>query len=1477
MEQWDAAIAANSTQLREWTAEVVTVSQKNTWISLPPKVCNSLYKRTSATQVIIRLICLDNAGLPLKGRPPVFAAWCGNTSRSNNILEIPRDWAGSLGLLQGSKVLMEPLLNPSSWLPRCTSLQVEPVAEDDWEVVERNAGHLEEVLLHQVAVVSEHQVIPVWVRGQALVKIKVNSCSPARTVQLEAGSEVHVAPKPRLLPAPHPRSAVQMGRKFPEPSSAVSSSKTACWMPPMWLRVLPVGTCFLSSSESFLSHAPASGGSTLQQTPSTESTSILNPSTNSWHKDPSSASGIGLSGSNNMKSWLTVAALGPLSWALRSPGAGAAEGNHTHDANQNIASAFIPGQLMIIQGHQGNDSGRAVVVDEADINLPSLSQAAVHILPSRLCPEGHIMLAPPLIMALGLRVHSQVKVHLSFENAVMAAEAAAVESGTGQCGRHDVKLGIQSGAVPQAMQGQDLLEEKENDATCIAAIPSVGRILTQVPPVTLHPVTFQSGPSPEHHSLPSSEATASSVETRSSTQARSCAGALKTEVLRDDEKLSCVLITSWLRQQAQHLRRLTGSLGLSHLVPAISRKDSRKIQEETPAASAQGTPAASAGCWLPLLSGMLMHVQVEDIDRYFLLHIDLSEHRLAYNDEALSAAAVRPPPPIVPVVLVPHYMVPEPCSSSSSVEEIRSKHSLKTLACRGFMLSSIKMGRSVTLRSSLHPSSLPPLSSSLHKQYTLFSDRLDIPHASNAQSLQIAVQRLAWLKEQLEACLKRLVPILSPPRAAADTPHSGLRAAPRSGGLLLTGPAGSGKTAVLETVLQLLTCSPTAPARCLHVRCSKLMAAASSAGGRNPPPSTSVKTYLSQIVEEAMLCRPSVIVLDDLELMAGSVSAEGGTEEAAVVEAGDGTALAEWLAEVMDALLLLPPGPGVAWAASCKNAAAVHPVLRAAGRFDAEVRLPAPGAAARGVLLAAALEQRGIQMCEEALSRVAALAEGCDARDLKVVIERAVHAAVSRKLSLNARGDVPSHASREEVPESVHSSGVNVAEVCCSGHVLEQQLKESGLGVTETDLVESLRSFVPAAFWSLDSSARGVGGASSIDGWQDVGGLSEARVALKEALELPFKHSALVASAPLRLRTGLLLYGPPGCGKTHLVSAAAAAMASTVSMRFISVKGPELLNKYIGASEASVRDLFQRAAAAAPCLLFFDEFDAIAPPRGHDSTGVTDRVVNQLLTELDGVEGLRGVCVVAATSRPDMVDPALLRPGRLDRLVLCGVPEEEERLQILKALSRKLSMDSSVDLSLVAAQSDGLTGADLGAILSEAQLLAVHGVLDDLKGSRIKTAGNVNVPKMAVSSKSGTDNAEAVKRALASESPAVLASEQFSEGAGGSSSCKEVEAERSSCEVIVAECTEVQQVGSSNMNVVHSVADVSKAACPHSSAVITMSHIIRALKLTRSSLTASERMRLETIYEKFGIMRKAGPAAGGIVGRTGVSKRATLA
>ncbi|CAG9862927.1 unnamed protein product [Phyllotreta striolata] len=221
--------------------------------------------------------------------------------------------------------------------------------------------------------------------------------------------------------------------------------------------------------------------------------------------------------------------------------------------------------------------------------------------------------------------------------------------------------------------------------------------------------------------------------------------------------------------------------------------------------------------------------------------------------------------------------------------------------------------------------------------------------------------------------------------------------------------------------------------------------------------------------------------------------------------------------------------------------------------------------------------------------------------------------------------------------------------------------------------------------------------------FSSIGGLHSIKKILMENLLWPGHYPNIFANAPIRLQSGLLLYGPPGSGKTLLAGAA----AKECGMRLISVKGPELLSKYIGASEQSVRDIFQKAQSARPCILFFDEFDSLAPKRGHDNTGVTDRVVNQLLTQLDGVEALVGVCVLAATSRPDLLDSALLRPGRLDKQILCALPNEAERLEILKIHSCNLSLDDDVDLSKISVATENYSGADLQSMLYTAHMLTM--------------------------------------------------------------------------------------------------------------------------------------------------------------------------
>ncbi|KAL6238726.1 hypothetical protein BDW75DRAFT_6205 [Aspergillus navahoensis] len=394
--------------------------------------------------------------------------------------------------------------------------------------------------------------------------------------------------------------------------------------------------------------------------------------------------------------------------------------------------------------------------------------------------------------------------------------------------------------------------------------------------------------------------------------------------------------------------------------------------------------------------------------------------------------------------------------------------------------------------------------------------------------------------------------------------------------------------------------------------------------------------------------------------------------------------------------------------------------------------------------------------------------------------------------------------------------------------VSESSDESKAIILGSADFDNAIKGFTPA-------SLRNVTLTSSTTTFSAIGGLHETRKMLLETLQYPTKYAPIFAQCPLRLRSGLLLYGYPGCGKTMLAS----AVAGECGLNFISVKGPEILNKYIGASEKSVRDLFERAQAARPCILFFDEFDSIAPKRGHDSTGVTDRVVNQLLTQMDGAEGLSGVYVLAATSRPDLIDPALLRPGRLDKSLLCDMPNHADRADIIRAVSKKLAMSEEVVARLdeVAARTAGFSGADLQAVVYNAHLEAVHDALGDRSGDKppAKTA------KSSTPSTSGRSfiqflYSDLEQRAgrVAMPAPAVVASKldalknarrrqrQLEQGGGGSAPTN-----------ATANAHELGQ-------------DESREEI-----VVRWEHMERSLNTTRSSLSEAERRRLLAIYREF--------------------------
>ncbi|KAJ2560005.1 Peroxisome biosynthesis protein pex1 [Coemansia sp. RSA 1933] len=461
-----------------------------------------------------------------------------------------------------------------------------------------------------------------------------------------------------------------------------------------------------------------------------------------------------------------------------------------------------------------------------------------------------------------------------------------------------------------------------------------------------------------------------------------------------------------------------------------------------------------------------------------------------------------------------------------------------------------------------------------------------------------------------------------------------------SGGVLLCGRRGSGKTSIARHVMQRASAFRGHLVFCRHVSCAALAMDARA---------NSVRDAVRASVEEALMHQLALLVLDDIDALVPAETEQGDPRR---------------LRRIVDALVsAVDPRDGrrVVVLATAAGRAHVHGRLFDAAVVTDVLEIPAPGRAERELVLAAIARASATPLdgTDADLAAVSYMTEGYMPADLSALYERAAHEATMR--------------------------------------VLAGLSPNSSVLVRHNDLERAVAGFRPR-------SLRGVQLQTSQTRWADIGGLHGTRRLLRETLELPARYAAVFATSPLRLRSGVLLYGYPGCGKTMLAS----AVARECGLNFIGCKGPELLSKYIGSSEQAVRDLFGRAVAAAPCVLFFDEFESIAPRRGHDNTGVTDRVVNQFLTEMDGAEGLKGVYVLAATSRPDLIDPALLRPGRLDKALLCDMPGADDRADILQRLAGRLRVDADVDWQTLADATGGFSGADLQALVYNAFLESVH-------------------------------------------------------------------------------------------------------------------------------------------------------------------------
>jgi transitional endoplasmic reticulum ATPase len=417
---------------------------------------------------------------------------------------------------------------------------------------------------------------------------------------------------------------------------------------------------------------------------------------------------------------------------------------------------------------------------------------------------------------------------------------------------------------------------------------------------------------------------------------------------------------------------------------------------------------------------------------------------------------------------------------------------------------------------------------------------------------------------------------------------------------------------------------------------------------------------LREVFQEAEQRAPSIIFIDELDAIAPKRGEVTGEVERRVVS------------QLLTLLDGLKSRGQVIVIGATNRIEAIDPALRRPGRFDREIRIGVPDRNGRKEILQ--IHTRRMPLAPDVnLDELADITHGFTGADI---------AALCREAAMNAL--------RRFLPK------IDLEKTVIPAEVLEE------LKVTREDFAQALTYVQPSALREVIMEIPNVT-------WDMIGGLEEVKQQLKEAVEWPIKYPQIFKRLGIRPPRGILLYGPPGVGKTLL----AKAVATESQANFISVRGPEVLSKWVGESEKAIREIFRRAREAAPCIIFFDELDSIAHRRGlHTDSGVTDRMVNQLLTEMDGMMTLKEVVVIGATNRPDILDPALLRPGRFDRVIYVPPPDKQARLQILKVHTRSMPLAPDVDLNQLAALTEGYSGADLEAVCREAALSAARENMD---------------------------------------------------------------------------------------------------------------------------------------------------------------------